>query len=239
MTRPAPEAIEQALRGLLGVEGARVCVDGEEIAEIHIAAAPGTRAKNVARDVRSYLAAALGLDIDHKRISIAVRRAQGMQPAPTSRAGEAPRVLLRGLGVFLDETSAEAEVRLAAGEVDVTGRAEGPPSAGGSERLIAQATLAALQRMVREEVRLVLGEVMVTRMSGGEVVLVEVHVVRPRATQRLVGASPLAQDRLRPVVFATLAALNRVLAVLLPPGWMEVRVEPGAVGRWEVTDESV
>ena len=41
----------------------------------HIAAEPGARPKNIARDVRTYLAAALGIPVSHQKISVAVIRA--------------------------------------------------------------------------------------------------------------------------------------------------------------------
>ncbi len=228
MTRAAPEAIERALRQLVGVEAVRVCMDGDEIAELHIAAMPGARPKHIARDVRSYLAAALGVDLDHKRISIAMRRpAEGPSGVGSPALAIAPRILFHSVALHVEGMTAIAQVRLTNGETSLTGSAEGVAAALGSERLVLQATLAAAQRVLREDVRLVPGELAITRLGRGDVVIVELAAVEARSELHLVGACRIADDRLRPVVFATLAALNRVFARLMPVAWTEVRVDPG------------
>lgn len=228
MAYAAPEAIEAALRQLVGVEAARVCMDGDEIAELHIAAIPGARAKHIARDVRSYLAAALGVDLDHKRISIAVRRpgegAAGIGGAPVVTPA---RILFHSVDLHIEGVTAEVQVRLMHGETCLIGTAEGGAAALNTERLVLQATLAAVQRILREDVRLLCGDLAVTRLGRGRVVIVEVAAVESRSELRLVGACRITDDRLRAVVFAALAAINRVSARLMPVTWTEIRVDPG------------
>lgn len=228
MPHAAPEAIERALRQLVGVEAVRVCMDGDEIAELHIAAMPGARGKNIARDVRSYLAAALGVDLDHKRISIAVRRpAEGPSGIAGAPGVAAARILFHSVDLHIEGMTAEVQVRLTHGETCLTGSAEGVAAALNTERLVLQATLAAAQKILREDVRLVPGDLAITRLGRGRAVVVEVVAVEPRSELQLVGACRIVDDRLRAVVFAALAALNRVTARLLPADWTEIRVDPG------------
>jgi len=275
-------AIERALAALVGVEAACVRFEGEQIAEVHIAACPGSRAKNIARDVRSYLAAALGIEVDYKRISIAMRRPEpGEEPAAgadahgagsdepaacgeppgagaqeraagpgeraacpgeraacpgehAARAGEhaacagglAARILFRSVELEVAGQRATVRVALDAGGRRLCGRAEGIPAGLGTERLVLQATLAALEPLLAPGAQLAPGELAVARLGDGDVVAVEALILRARDCERRVGACRLEGDRLRAVVFAALAALNRRLGALGARPWTEVRVEP-------------
>ena len=228
--------IEATLRRLVGVEAARVTLSGDELAEIHVVAAPGMRPKHVARDVRSCLAAALDLWVDHKRISVAVCQPEGEEVAAREASGGAAPVLGRvrfgALHVALEADRAEVDVRLEAGGREWRGLANGVAGAGMTERLAVEATLGALQHMVREEIRLAPGDLAVRRLGERPVVLVEVRVVGLRGQRRLVGACPVEDDRCRAAIGATLAALNRTLATVTPSGWTEVRVE----GEWRAEE---
>ncbi|MFH1143936.1 MAG: hypothetical protein V1774_05270 [Candidatus Eisenbacteria bacterium] len=233
---PEKEEIERALKQIVGVEAARVCLDDGEIAEIHIAASPGSRPKSVMRDVRSYLAAALGIEVDHKKISIAV-----LKPCDDHRQGEpsdlgeggGSRIRFQSIQVLVEGLRAEVQVRLRAEGRALCGIAEGVPAANEVERLAVRATLDALQSMMPPDVRLLGGEVRYAQVGEGEVFVVEVRCVRERSERRLIGACRVEADRLRGAVFATLDALNRVLGLLSPPGWTEVRVGAESAEREE------
>ena len=83
-----------------------------------------------------------------------------------------------------------------------------------------------LGQLVPENVRLVPGDLVVTRLGSGEAIVAEVLLVRPRWEQRLIGACPVGQDRYRSIVFAVLDALNRVLGRVAPSPWVEYVVAP-------------
>jgi hypothetical protein len=122
---PPKDDIERTLREIVGVEAVRVCLAGEGIAELHIAASPGSRAKNVMRDVRSCLAAVLGIEVDHKKISIAVRKSPGGHPETPSGEGEGMRVRFHSVSVLIEGLQTEVQVRLAAQGRDLLGCASG------------------------------------------------------------------------------------------------------------------
>lgn len=232
MSSLPPHEIEQALCRLAGVEAVRICWEEGVIAEVHIAAAPGTRPKHLARDVRSYLAAALGIEVDHKKISIALQKpdeghaGEARPPAEGAPPAREGRTRLESLTLQVETTVAEARVLLSATGREMRGSARGSPSADGLERAVFGATLEALQQLVRHEVRLAPGELRRLRLGSREARLVEVTVCRANEEQHLLGVAWVRQDAYRAVVRATLNALNRTLCRLAPVHWTEIRVEP-------------
>lgn len=226
MSALPPDEIERALCTLAGVEAARVCRNGDAITEVHIAAAPGTRAKHIARDVRSYLAAKLGLEVDHKKISIALRKPEATEVSGARPGAHEGRTRLESLTLHVETTVAEALVQLSANGREMRGCARGSPSADGLERAVFEATLEALQQLVRQEVRLGAGELRRFRLGSRDARLVEVAVCRANEEQHLLGIAWVRQDAYRAVVMATLSALNRTLCRLAPVHWTEIRVEP-------------
>jgi len=228
VTVPRREMIERAIGEIRGVEAVRACLEGEEISEIHVAAAPGSRPKNVARDVRTYLIAALGIDVHHRKISVAVRDGdeKGEAADPESPGnGAGPRIIFRSVNVLVEGLRCEVQVDPTADGRRLVGTASGVPSSLGTERLVARATLSALEQIVLADRRLLIGDLQLTRVGAGEAVVAEVILVRPRHEESLVGACQLGQDRYRSVVFAVLDAVNRVLGRLIPQHWIEYRVE--------------
>jgi hypothetical protein len=229
VTLPEREQIEQALLQLRGVEGVRVCLDDEGITEIHVVAAPGLRAKNVARDVRSYLMASQGIDIHHRKISVAVRQGpRDEQPALETEpeVGPGPRVQFRSVNILVEGLRSEVQVELVAEGRVLTGCAAGVPASLGTERLVAAACVDALGQLLPDSVRLMPGDLVFTRLGPGEAILAEVVIIRPRWEQRLIGACAMGPDRYRSIVFAVLDALNRILGRLSPGHWVEYRVAP-------------
>lgn len=240
MTLPEQGELERTLCQLKGVEAARVCLEDGEISEIHVASVPGSRAKNVVRDVRSYLAAALGIDVHHHKISVAVRQAppESVPDIAGETGGGAnepqvagsPRVLFRSVNLLVEGLRSEVQVALEADGRSLMGSATGPPSFLGTERLVVVATLDAVEKMIRNEVRLVPGDLTFVRVGPEEAVIAEVVLMRARWEQRLIGACHVGQDRYRSVVFAVLDALNRILGRLEPGRWVEFYVEPASAG---------
>ena len=252
MTLPALEEIERTLMQLKGVEAARVCAEGDHITEVHVVATEGSRPKNIARDVRSYMVAALGIDVPHQKISVAVPGREsgapvaedgpltaGLRGGPGAAAaqpdlGDEPvieeeplsggRIRFRSVNLLVEGVRSEVQVVLEVSGRTLHGTAEGAPASLGTERLIAAATLQAVERLVRDDVRLLPGDLTFTRCGHGEAVVVEIVVVHPRSEQRLVGACRVQQDRHRCVVFAVLDGLNRMLETLVPQEWVEFDV---------------
>jgi hypothetical protein len=237
---PGREELQQVIRRLKGVEAAQVYLnDAGEISEIHVAAAPGNRPKNIARDVRTYLAAALNIQVSHQKISVAAVEsnspAPGIEPkigppaveTPTQPSAEMDRILFRSVNLLVEGLRTEVQVDLIFGDRDLTGCATGVPALLGTERLIAMATLQALESILNPDLRLIPGDLSITNIGSGAVVISEVILVQARREQHLIGACPVGQDRHRSVVFAVLSALNRILGkVSQPSEWVEYQVVP-------------
>jgi hypothetical protein len=141
-------------------------------------------------------------------------------------------VRFNSVNLFVEGLRAEVQVRLDSGAHEMLGTASGVPTRLGTERLVVEATLDALQQRLGEEVRLVAGELQIARVGSGEAVIVEVVLARRRSEQSLLGACYVGQDRQRSVVLATLDAVNRVLGGLVGSRWTEIRVEPEAA-EWD------
>ena len=62
---------ESAIRRLRDVEGVSVRVEGNEIREIHVVTRSERHGKLISRDVQTVLRVALGVDIDHRVVSVA------------------------------------------------------------------------------------------------------------------------------------------------------------------------
>ncbi len=238
MAHHEQEELQRVICQVKGVEAAQINFsDTGEISEIHIAASPSIRAKNLARDVRSFLAATLGINVSHQKISIAVRNEEirlGSEPAvPTATAEDKPllsaensRLLFRSVNLFVEGLHAEVHVNLTFAGREISGSATGVPAALGTERLIAEATLDALSQLIDQNTKLISGDLTIATIGGRQVVLSEVILVQSRHEQHLVGVCPMGQDRSRCIVFAILSALNRILGRITQPSrWIEFQVE--------------
>jgi len=229
-----------SLRDVTGVD---IATDGDDILEINILATGDRPPKQIARDVRSALRADLRLEVDHRKISVAQRRDESvllpeldaseanvielvprLEPRPTSR-----RFQFLGLDLSLNTHRAHARVELAIGDGEAAGEAEGPATQDESLRLIARATLAAVERFVVDQARFTLAELVTIPLGGEPVVLVGVHFQNGRERQLLSGSAAVGRDLQTAVVFATLAALNRRLGRLSLREAVEYELRPTTI----------
>jgi diguanylate cyclase (GGDEF)-like protein len=145
-------------------------------------------------------------------------RAAGAQLAlPMQAASEARPAERR---VRIQTVSYEREGRRARARVYL--QADGTPLAGSAEgeanlyRLVAEATLDALRRLLPTNLTLRLVDITETTIDGGQTILSAVLLWEsPEARQELVGSAFLREDAPRSVAAAVLDALNRSLAQLL------------------------
>jgi len=152
--------------------------------------------------------------------SEATPAASAPQPASGSR-GE--RIRYVGVNLFVSGARTQAQVELRWKGFPRMGSASGWSTRGSAHRLIAQATLAAVQEFLADEVALALDEVRVVRQARQRVVLVSFALVSHREERTLLGSCVVQQDLQRSVVLATLSALNRLvggLRVKRPTGYV-------------------
>jgi len=202
--------VERLLGQLPGILSARIVVnDWGAIEEIHVLATTARNPKQIVRDVESSLAARWGMNVDHKKISIA-------QVTGQDRSGNrAVRLILSAVQLTVDTSRniLEVAVTLVAGSDkgdSFCGRAVGPYSRYHSLRLAAQATLEALNQAINARYTFSLEDIKVVTMAGQEVAVALIVLIDPRGEEQLLGgASPVEHDVIDAVVRAVLGATNR------------------------------
>ncbi|HEX7880748.1 MAG TPA: hypothetical protein VF720_15140, partial [Candidatus Eisenbacteria bacterium] len=119
-----------------------------------------------------------------------------------------------------------ARVELALGTGEAAGEAEGPSTQEESLRLIARATLEAVQRFTGEDSQFALVDLKTIAMGDDTAILVGIHHQNGRERQMLSGSATAGRDLQTSVVFATLAALNRRLGRLPVREAVEYELRP-------------
>lgn len=226
---------EDIVRGIKGVTGARVLVDGDEISEIHVSVASdptGVRSpKRYVRDIESALLVKLGRKVDHKKVSIVEDR-----PIPhasrNSQEDQAPvtaakRMRISSVNLHAERLQAHAQVVLALDSIEALGTAVGPSSRFNKYRLMAAATLNAVHHFVADDCSFNLGDVSVVGVGRDDVILVTVDFLSA-SEERTVSGSCVAKedDALYSVVCATLDAVNRIFEGLRTKEPLEYEIEP-------------
>ncbi len=227
---------EQGVRGLPDVEDARILVDGEEIREIHVISRCRRPAKLIVKDVVGLMWARFNRRIDHRVVGVVRLRAT---PEPASQPAPAPaepapaledqsRIRFGSVNLYVDGARAQAQVELRWKGVLRMGNASGWCSRDGAQRLVAAATVAALQEFLDGDVALGVEDVEVVRMSGHEVVIVGLALLTHRQEKILAGCCTVGRDLPQAVVLATLSALNRVVGGLKTKEPIEYILRPAS-----------
>lgn len=197
--------IEAVVCRLKGVMAASVVADTKgEITEIHIMADTSRSPKQVVRDVESVLMARLGVAVDHKKISIA-------QVDDGSRKFDHSRLRFSDVSISLNGNKTEATVRLMKDGAIYSGSASGTNSPNGQMKLIASATLHAIEDSGQTNADMVLEDTCEVIVGGRRVAVVLITLAADRGEEVLTGSAVIKQDVWKGVVNATLDAVNRRL----------------------------
>lgn len=199
------------IRQIKDVISARIVLDGGgEIAEIHVLAGSARGPKQVVRDIESAFMAQFGVSIDHKKISVAqMREDDSLRPGPEIRPRVASVTLLsRG-------RTTEAKVQLGFGDEIIDGTASGPSTVNNKLRLISQATALAIEDYMKGICNIVTEDITTIVLSRRPAIVVCVALVTNIGEERLIGAAFTNDDEREAAVKATLAAVNRRMALLL------------------------
>jgi hypothetical protein len=230
------EAAEEALKGLRDVEDVSIQCDGDLIREIHVVSGSQRPAKQIVRDIQSVLQARFGRTIDHRVVSVAFTESRPREQraaadaSPKAAPNVAPLIPLRpgdqqpesgedrvrfgSVNLYIAGPRAQAQVELRwRGETHL-GSASGWSSRDAAFRLVATATLAAVQEIVQDDVGIGLENLEFIRIGRQEVVVVGLVLLAHRQEKLLVGSCPVEQDAQQAVALATLAGLNRVMGGL-------------------------
>jgi len=222
------------------VQSARIVADEDGgILEIHAVASPGRAPKQIARDIESMLVAKLGVPVDHRKISIAQVGDDAEVPPTETRVHEAVapeaegqlwptdmRIEFVGVSVSQSHVKAEAQVELALGGFSTVAAVDGADSADSVLRLVAEATITAVQQLFDGRSILAVTAIEQTTVGGKPVVVVHVTHVREREEKHLIGACAISGDPTRAAALATLDAVNRFLRRLRPKEPTEYEIGP-------------
>jgi len=152
-------------------------------------------------------------------------------PAPAARAvAAAPvdsvRVRFVNANLFVSGLRTQAEVELSWQGTTRVGNATGASARDNAHRLLAAATLSAIAPFLGPDVTLAAHDVEFVRLGRQESVVVAVKLLAQRSEKTLVGACTVEQDLSQSVVYATLAAVNRVLGGLRVVEPVEYELRP-------------
>ncbi|MDZ4166839.1 MAG: hypothetical protein U1E08_04000 [Coriobacteriia bacterium] len=205
--------IEEALSQVSEIRAARVVTSPSgTIEEIHVLALPSKAPKQLVRDIESTLMAAFGIAVDHKKISIAQLGQESVPQVeavkPYARA-QIKSINAEAVGVYVNlSVSLELE-----GELFV-GKATGPGSRTGRERLVAEATLDAIAQYLQGAFTFALEDVEIIRLGRESVAVSCVVLVTSLGEQAFAGSALVRQNDKDSIVRATLDAINRRLGFL-------------------------
>jgi len=204
--------IEQALSLVADIRAARV-VSSEDgvIQEIHILASPEKSPKQLVRDIESTIMAQFGIPIDHRTVSIAQLGREAAAPRDTRDKG---RARVASVSAEVMGVRASARVSLELDGSVYHGLAEGPASTTGRRRLVAQATLTAIEQYAEGGFGFALEDVAIISLGRERVAVACVTVVTPLGEQSFSGTALARQGENESIVRATLDSVNRRLNFL-------------------------
>ncbi len=204
------EQVEDVVRQLKDVVSTRAVLGPSgRIDELHVLVNPKRAPKQIARDIESALRAHLDVTLDYKKISIA--QIQGRAPLGGGGAVGRARLRFSDVSLTVNGSRAEAVVRLKKDDAIYTGTATGHASGYTQLRLIATATMRAVEDTHDQDGTMVVEDLQTeVPLAGHKAVLVLVSaIVPPKGEELLTGSALVRQDVWKAVVNATLDAVNR------------------------------
>ena len=145
-------------------------------------------------------------------------------PPPPAAAGA--RVRFVNANLFVSGLRTQAEVELSWQGTTRVGNATGASARDNAFRLLSSATLSALAPFLGPDVSLAPHDVEFVRLGRQEAVVVAVKLLAQRSEKTLVGCCTVEQDVAQSVVYATLAAVNRILGGLKTVEDVEYELRP-------------
>lgn len=203
--------VEKLIRQLPGVISARVIVnDWGAIEEVHVLATTERGAKQIVRDVESSLAARWGINVDHKKISVAQVSARGTRLPPM-------RLKLSSLKLESDALRGRLSADVTLGvptdpDLTFTGTAHGPGNGVHQYRVVATATVEALNQAIAPGNQLLLEDARLLQLAGHPIALVLINFSSEDGSEELlVGGVRAEGDPLPAFVRACLHGTNRLM----------------------------
>jgi hypothetical protein len=192
---------EEKVRRLPGVEAARVVTEGGAVTEVHVLTGMGKAAKQVVRDVQSLAQAVFGLAIDRRVVSVV------QLPDPDLAQGDRPVIV--DVSEQMDGNHTRVVVTLGWQGDTLVGEVAGAAAHTTRNRLVAEATIEALQQAMQETTAIGVAAVDLPVLGSRSVAIAQVVMVTEGAERLMVGSALVDGESSRAVVRAVLDALNR------------------------------
>ncbi len=203
------QEIESIIAQIQGViSGRLVCHDGE-IVEVHVLADKTRSPKQVVRDIESAVLIKLGLEIDHKRISVAQ-----LESGITASAYEESRFQFKGITYSAENNHIAIMITIKAGADLYTAKITGPNTKNNRLRLTASATLSAIEQSLNIEGRFIIGDIQKIDLCDQEILVTAIYFRSNHQEEILLGTAINKGDDLESTVRASLDAINRRLTLL-------------------------
>lgn len=195
--------LQTKLSRLEGVEAVRVVGTDSRPKEIHVLARTNKPPKQVVRDIQSLAAAAYGLDVDRRIVSV-VQLADG-----DLTGGDRPAIV----DILETANGSRSTVRVSLQWHDevLVGETEGAAASATRNRLVAEAVLRALGQALHADPSFAVASVDVPTLGSRKIAVAQVVLVTQHSERLMVGSSVVDDDESRAVVRAVLDALNRVV----------------------------
>ncbi|MDI3478586.1 MAG: hypothetical protein PWQ59_2111 [Thermoanaerobacterium sp.] len=208
LTKEVINSMEELINRVQSVISSRVVAENNQIAEIHVLADNSRNAKQIARDVQSVLMAEFKVDVNYKIISVAQIETNG-------RLFNDERIAFTNLTFANNGVSLEATVMLTKGLEIYEGVYKGVNTERNRNRIIVNATLECVSKILPEDHNLILEDVDIYSFAKKRIAVVAVTHATPQNEELLVGSSIVKKDDGEALVKAALDALNRrVISIL-------------------------
>lgn len=212
--RIVADELEQALCQIPGIKAARIVLDPcqRSIVEIHALALPAKSPKQLVRDIESALIAEFGVEVDHKKVSIAQLGHDAMPSTDESVPGPRPKIV--SINHEVHGVRAKVTVGLGIDEEIYVGEASGLGSQTSRGRLVAEACLDAVSQFVPDSFGFALEDVALMPLGREQVAVSCITLISPIGEHTYAGSAIVRTNANDSIVRATLDALNRRLGSL-------------------------
>ena len=213
---PSLRDVEAELCRLPDVVAVRIVADlGGRPVEVHVLAHTGKHPKQVVRDVQSVALASFGLNIDRRIVSVVQLGPDDDEATASFSAGAVARPRVMAVDSHASGSRITVRVSLRVDDDEATGYSEGSVAAATRPRLVATATIDALEQLgAITGIDVEAAETL--RVGVDDVAVVTLVCVDPPYELRLCGSALIRQHPDDATVRAVLDGVNRRLPHLAP-----------------------
>jgi len=195
--------LEELINNISDVVSSKVVLNDNEIEEIHVLSSNRRGPKQISRDIQSALSAKFNMiNIDYKKISVAQIEDRSNTPSEFRLQVESVQLSMTG-------NITEIKVMLAKDNERVEGTARGLGSKNNSYRLVAQATIDCIHKLLNIYDILSVEDVEKIYLAKEQVMIVAVSYISKRTETLMTGTAIIIRDEYETIVKATLDAINR------------------------------